>query len=182
MALKRKGFRSYTFMRRKPTLILAAGALALALQAAYAHSKPLVTMGGFLFGPPHNAQQQAFNGYYDGHLDAYYNTDDSKKSQAKAFHVNWAPLLAHSYPNATSPEYFVHGAAANGQLVVFGSEPGGTDYSPLWQEVIVTWKSAKPVLLTSDNQIFALQKKNKLTLKDTNVVLNAPIVKVKVKR
>jgi hypothetical protein len=62
---------------------------------------------------------------------------------------------------------------------VFGSQPGEVTYSPLWLETHVTWKSgASPVILTSDNQILALAKKGKLTVKKTNVVLNCPIVKV----
>ena len=49
----------------------------------------------------------------------------------------------------------------------------------MWHEVIVKWKvSAHPVLLTSDNQIFSLQKKGKLTLRQNHVILNCPIVKV----
>jgi hypothetical protein len=65
------------------------------------------------------------------------------------------------------------------QLSVFGSEPGEDDYNPLWEEFFVTWKAgAKPVLLVKDDQIKALAKKGKLTLRDAHVVLNAPIVKV----
>ena len=53
------------------------------------------------------------------------------------------------------------------------------DYNPLWDEVFVVWKpSATPVLLLSDNQINALAKAGKLTLKDPHIVLNAPITKV----
>jgi hypothetical protein len=36
----------------------------------------------------------------------------------------------------------------------------------------------KPVLLVKDDQIKALAKSKKLTLKDAHVVLNAPITKV----
>lgn len=66
------------------------------------------------------------------------------------------------------------------QLAVFGSEPPDPSYSPLWQELMVTWKSgAKVVLLTSDNQILALRSKGQLKLKRTMVVLNAPSIKVR---
>lgn len=75
--------------------------------------------------------------------------------------------------------YFVRGRAAHGQLTVFGSEPGEVDYNPLWLEVWVTWKKGvKPVLLGRDDQINSLQKKGKLTVKTTKIVLNAPILKV----
>lgn len=168
-------------MKRRILVFLALGVFVVAaVQIAYAaRTVRSVTMAGLVFGPSHNAQHQAFNGYYDGHQDEYYNTDVSKKKQAKKFHVNYAPVLSKAYPKATSPMYFVKGAAANNQEAVFGSEPGDKDYSPLWQEIIVHWKSGvTPVLLTSDNQIFAQQKKGKLTLKHTKKVLNAPITKV----
>ena len=76
-------------------------------------------------------------------------------------------------------QYFVHGTAAKGQLSVFGSEPGESDYNPLWEEFFVTWKAGvKPVLLVKDDQIKSLAKAKKVTLKDAHIVLNAPITKV----
>jgi hypothetical protein len=73
----------------------------------------------------------------------------------------------------------VRGRAAAGQLTVFGSEPGESDYNPLWEEFWVTWKSGvKPVLLGRDDQIKALAKKRELTLVDAHIVLNAPILTV----
>jgi hypothetical protein len=73
----------------------------------------------------------------------------------------------------------VRGKAAHGQLTVFGSQPGESDYNPLWEEVWVSWKKGvKPVLLGQDDQITSLVKKGKLTMKDAHIVLNAPILKV----
>jgi hypothetical protein len=137
------------------------------------------TASSLHLGAPSMQGQSIYLGFYDSHKDSYINTDDSNQAQATAWHINYAPLLAHTIA-ASSPEYFVSGRAAAGQLAVFGSEPPDKAYSPLWQEFIVTWKAGvKPVLLTSDNQILALAKKGKLTNQKTNVVLNAPILKVK---
>ena len=62
---------------------------------------------------------------------------------------------------------------------VFGSEPGEASYSPLWTEVIVTWKSGRtPALLVRDDQIDSLAKKGMLTMRTTTVINNAPITKV----
>lgn len=62
---------------------------------------------------------------------------------------------------------------------MFGSEPGESDYNPLWEEFFVTWKAGvKPVLLVKDDQIKSLAKAKKVTLKDAHIVLNAPITKV----
>ena len=75
--------------------------------------------------------------------------------------------------------YLISGPAAAGQPMVFGSEPGEDDYSPLWREITVKWKAGvTPVLLKQDDQINALQGKGELTETPTSIVLNCPIVKV----
>jgi hypothetical protein len=62
---------------------------------------------------------------------------------------------------------------------VFGSQPGESNYNPLWEEIWVTWKpGVTPVLLGQDDQIKGLVKNGKLTMKDAHIVLNAPILKV----
>lgn len=147
----------------------ALGAAALAAGAAGAFA---ATNSSLPLGPSTNTQRGSFQAYYDGHKDTYFVTDVSSKSQAAALHVNFSKELARV--KGAPAQYFI-----NGQLSVFGSQPGEPDYNPLWEEFFVTWKAgAKPVLLTSDNQINALEKKGKLTLRDAHVVLNAPIVKV----
>jgi hypothetical protein len=62
---------------------------------------------------------------------------------------------------------------------VFGSQPGEKDYSPLWSETILSWKTgATPVLLKSDTQIDQVEKMGMLSERDAHVVLNCPIIKV----
>jgi hypothetical protein len=128
-------------------------------------------------GRPSMQGQPVYRGYYDHHIDTYLVTDVSSKSQAKALHVNYSAELKSA--QGLPLQYFVRGRAAKGQLTVFGSQPGESDYNPLWQEMWVTWKKGvKPVLLGRDDQINALAKKGKLTLKEAHVVLNAPILEV----
>jgi hypothetical protein len=134
------------------------------------------------FGPSHGLHMKAFYGYYDSHRDEYVNTDDSSKSQATAFKIAYSPVLVKAIPKATSPMYFVVGRHAVGQIAFFGSEPGGSAYSPLWQEYLVRWKTGvTPVVLKSDNQALSLSAKGKLTIRSTMVVINSPITKVRVK-
>ena len=121
--------------------------------------------------------QPVYKGYYDHHLDTYLITDTSSKPQAKAMHINYAAEL--KTVKGLPDQYFVRGQAAKGQLTVFGSEPGKSDYNPLWEEVWVTWKTGvTPVLLGQDDQIKGLVQKGELTMKDAHIVLNAPILKV----
>ena len=128
-------------------------------------------------GPADHAVRPAFHGYYDGHRVTYLNTDVSNKAEAKAMHINFSPLLGKV--NGLPEIYLVEGRAATGQLAVFGAEPGEPDYSPLWAETLLTWKAgATPVVIKSDTQVNALEKKGVLTERDGHVVLNCPIVKV----
>jgi hypothetical protein len=128
-------------------------------------------------GAPTMTAQPVYKGYYDHHIDTYLITDVSNKAQAKVQHVNYAPALKAS--KALPLQYFVKGRAAAGQLTIFGSEPGESDYNPLWKEVWLTWKAGvKPVLLGQDDQINSLAKEGKLTMTVTNIVLDAPILKV----
>jgi hypothetical protein len=106
----------------------------------------------------------------------YISTDTSSKSEAAMQHINYAPGLAKALPTA-STIYFVTNGKFASRGAVFGSAPGETDYTPLWQEALVTWKNASSaVALGSDNQINSLVKSGKITLKKTGVVLNCPIV------
>ena len=148
--------------------VLAASAFAV---AAYASG------GGPAMGPAGHLLVPSFHGYYDGHKDTYLNTDVSSKADATAMRINYSARigLVKGLPEI----YLVEGKAAPNQLAVFGSEPGESNYSPLWDETILTWKaSAKPVLITSDTQINALEKKGVLTERDGHAVLNCPIIKV----
>jgi len=159
-------------MAKKAILVpLVFAAAALAAAAAYGGS------AGLVLGPSTHLSHIAYKGYYDGHKDVYLLTDVSDKAQAKALHINYAPAMKPI--KNLPPQYFVKGRAAAGQLTVFGSEPGESDYNPLWDEFFVTWKSGvKPELLVKDDQIKSLAKSKKLSLVDAHIVLDAPITRV----
>ncbi len=146
-------------------LLLAAGVTALA------------GGGSMGMGPSSSISRPAFHGYYDGHKVTYLSTDVSSKAQAKALHINYSALIGKV---KGSPEiYLVIGKAAPGQLAIFGSEPGESNYSPLWTETDLTWKAgATPVPIKSDTQINQLEKKGVLTEKPGGAVLNCPIIKI----
>ena len=122
-----------------------------------------------------------FQGYYDGHLDTYLTTDASTAMLAHKLGsgVNSAPVLSQTRGAATPREFYVLGRRASNQPVVFGSEPGESDYSPLWLVVEVHWKpGVKPVMLVRDDQIDGLAKAGKLTETTTPWVINSPITAV----
>jgi hypothetical protein len=138
--------------------------------AAYAASGPIM-------GPAASISRPAFHGFYDGHKVTYLNTDVSSKRDAAAMHINYSASIGTV---KGLPEiYLVEGRAAPRQLAIFGSEPGESNYSPLWAETILTWKAgAKPVLITSDTQIDKIEKTGVVTERDAHIVLNCPIIKV----
>jgi hypothetical protein len=162
-----------------PHRILSLFALSLAALGVAAGAYASLASSGPRMGPSSPISRPAFQGYYDGHKDAYLNTDVSDKAEAKAMHVNYAPVLK-TVPLKSAPEmYLVQGKAAAGQVAVFGSEPGESSYSPIWKETILTWKaSATPTLIKSDTQIDKLEKKGKLGERATSIRLNCPIIKV----
>jgi hypothetical protein len=93
--------------------------------------------------------------------------------------INFAPGLQHANASSMPEIYLIRGRAAPNQLAIFGSEPGEKDYSPLWRETILTWKAgATPVLVKSDTQIDAIEKKGHMTESDPHVLLNCPIIRV----
>jgi len=154
------------------TLIVVVGVLATASAAIAAATGGLPNIGS-----PKMTSEPVYKGYYDKHVDTYMLTDVSSKAQATALHINYSAAIGKV--KGLPLQYFVKGRAAKGQLTVFGSEPGGSDYNPLWEEVWVTWKTGvKPVLLGRDDQINTLASKGKLTIKDAHIVLNAPILTV----
>jgi hypothetical protein len=119
----------------------------------------------------------AFPAYYDAHKDVVVVTDAFPKPAALAFHANFAPKLSAVKAASQPLWYIVRGRAVAGQLAVLGSEPGESDYSPLWRTVIVRWKpGVSPQLLTSDDMINDLAKKGKLTVTHTSTLVNAPVV------
>ena len=118
-------------------------------------------------------------GFYDGHVDTMLSTDVSSKAQATASHINYSAAMVTQAASKYPSLYIISGPAAPNQPMVFGSEPGKPDYSPLWQQVTVKWNTGvTPVLLIRDDQVKSLATQGKLTIVATSVVLNCPIVKV----
>jgi len=161
-------------MSRKVTLIASA-----ALVAGVATTALASTFGGVpTLGPASHARVTVYKGYYDGHPDKYLVLDVSSKAQAAALHINYSPRLGHV--KGAPPQYCFQGTAAPGQVSVFGlTEPGKPNYTPLWEELFVTWKpGVTPVLFKVDDDITAAAKAGKLTIRDMHVVINTPIISV----
>lgn len=129
-------------------------------------------------GPMSMTPLTSWTGYYDGHKVLYLSTDTSSKAEAMRDHITYAPGLTRALPAANKIYLVTNGMYAS-RGPAFGTEPGESDYTPLWQEVLVTWKDpARAVFLGSDNAIIAMAKAGKVTINMTGTVLNCPIIKV----
>jgi plastocyanin len=134
-------------------------------------SAPMMSMG-----PASKLSLTTWTGYYDNKRATYIATDTSSKTMATQEHINYSASLGKALGEASLMYFATNGRFAS-HGAVFGSAPGETDYTPLWQVVLVTWKNAnQAAALGSDNQINALAAKGQLSLKHTGIVLNGPIV------
>ena len=145
--------------------------------SAPASSAAMSTLGARSLPAQTSQTLPAFPAFYDAHKDVVVVSDAYPKAAAGIFHANYAPSLGAVNPASQPAWYIVRGPAAPGQIVVLGSEPGESDYSPLWQTVIVRWKpGVTPQVLTSDNMILDLAKKGQLTATKTTVIVNATVI------
>lgn len=127
-------------------------------------------------GPSTRRTLQGFVGYFDGKPVRALATDTSSKAEAARDHLNYAPVLAGA-PARTNPIYLVANGRFAARGAVFAAIPGDARYSPLHQEVQVTWKNAHAAVpLGSDTQIAALARAGTVVLHRTGIVLDCPII------
>jgi hypothetical protein len=164
-------------MRRKLSFVPLA--VAVALVATTAAALAARSGGQPSMGPMTRVMRPAMHGFYDGHKDTFLNTDVSNRAQAREMHINFSAMLAKVPMSDTDDIFFFQGRAARGQLPVFGSEPGESEYTPIWHEHIVSWKAGvTPTVLKSDDDVNAAVKQGKLTDREPHIILNCPIIKV----
>jgi plastocyanin len=136
------------------------------------------SMTGGAMGPMSKTLRPSFTGWYDNHKVVFLATDTSSKTEAVSEHINYSASLARALDTTVAMYIIMNGKYAN-RGPVFASEPGEASYTPLWQEVFVTWKTpGKAVPLGRDDQINDLARKGVLTLTMTKTVLNCPIIEV----
>jgi len=128
-------------------------------------------------------------GYVDGKIRYFLATDASDNKIAASitnstgFKVNFAPTLVMIPMSARGQGYdFLNGIKGDGsfgfQTPVSNAVPGEKNYSPLVQLNLVKWNSsAKPTVLKSVGEIMNAQKNEQVTIINTSIVINSPVVK-----
>ncbi|MGH9877439.1 MAG: DUF7482 domain-containing protein [Nitrososphaerales archaeon] len=128
-------------------------------------------------------------GYHDGEEVFFIATESSDKTHAdlltkkNGWKVVEAPVLSKSPVTALSKVYmFTNGGAGEGSMGqqpdVFDNTPTQTnDYSPLRKITHVTWSDAgKAKDLKSVDEIMTAQTAGDVTLQETNIVMNYPMI------
>jgi hypothetical protein len=129
--------------------------------------------------------------YHDGEQVFFVHTETSDKKISDVLTnmmgspVLTVPALAQTPDSALGTVYvFTNGVRPDGprgpmgfQPDIFDSAPGDPDYTPLRQLVQLTWNNdAQPRLLTSSDQVQQAVDAGQLSVKRTDVVINAPLL------
>jgi hypothetical protein len=123
-------------------------------------------------------------GWYDGLPVQYLQTEASDQAVAEQQGVNYVPKLANAIsaqPSAVDDIYVVTNFT---QANIIASAPNPTgpgnldqEYSPLWVVSTVTWNAGMtPHTLTSEAAVTAAAANGLVTISQTNIVVNCPVV------
>ncbi len=106
------------------------------------------------------------------------------------YHTMYSPRLAdiprenvgkfYVFTNGVSQEEIEPwgGGPLGYQIDIFESVPGDEGYTPLRNPHLVTWnETAAPRILTSVAELLEAERNGELTISQTNVIVNAPVVR-----
>jgi hypothetical protein len=112
------------------------------------------------------AKKAVTPGFYRGHTIGYFDFGPIKLKPGNKLAPIWAVTNG-----------------ATGQHNVIDTVPGQSDYSPLWQLNMVTFKTGvTPYLLKSKADVDAAVAKGDATIQQTTTVVNCPVLGFKQKR
>lgn len=127
-------------------------------------------------------------GYVDGKIAYFIATDASDEQAVKSimnntgFTINYAPIIAQIPESQRGQGYLflngIKGEAPNGfQLPVANAVPGDEDYSPIWESNFVKWNdNATAKELKSVEEVLSAQNSGELTVTETDIIVNSPVV------
>lgn len=163
----------------KLLILLAVG---VSMGACSEPSRPVTGAGGITL--------PLLSAWYEGKKVYYITTDVSDPKVAQIMGANLTPRLSDGLPGYPKPPTQkslierVYAFTNSPQDKVFSSAPApigpasaDRHYSPIWLAVNVTWApTANQKTLTSEEEILEQEDAHLLTLEQTEVLLNCPIV------
>jgi len=144
-------------------------ALALVIGAATLVSAQTAKPNGYCW-------ERTFDGFYDTEVVRFILTDVSNPVWARWLAINYAPRLGLiDYDiDGVGDMFFVTNYP---QLVVFSTQRGESDYTPIWDIDLVTWVDPNDAYpLTSEAEVLAAEGAGDVDVVESGVIIDAPIV------
>ena len=133
------------------------------------------------------------DGYYNGNKVFFIHTEvsDEKMADMMTMMINFPTLHVPQLANVSDTNIgkiyvFTNGVPGSGpygggpfmfQIDVFDSIPGQTNYSNFRTPYLVTWNdNATSRILTSEEEILQAEANGELTIKNSSIVVNVPII------
>lgn len=175
-------------------IVLAAGILSAAGKAAPDPNEPALQAA-----QPADDPYEMFpiiDAYYEGEKLWFIHTDVSDEPMARrltmmvGYNTIHSPRLGeipldkvgkfYAFTNGVSQEDVGPwgGGPFGYQIDIFESVPGDEAYTPLRNPHLVTWnETATPKILTSVAELLEAERNGELTIRPTNVIVSAPVVR-----
>lgn len=165
--------------------------LSLVLLSACVKQKPVKQSEEFYEKIP------IINGYYKGEEVWFIHPDVSNAeiSEKLTRMINYKTLYVPKHNEAVDASklaklyVFTNGVNHKGvkpwgggpfgyQIDIFDSIPGDKKYTALRRPYVVTWnENSKPRILKTEEELLEAEKKGELTIKETDFVVNVPMIK-----
>lgn len=117
-------------------------------------------------------------GLVNGEKVYFIRTDTSDQAFAESEGLVFAPRLSSLVPSGLTGAAYAFDGGPTGQVTVLSSGPGRDGYTPAWRIHRVSWSAGvAPRLLGSEADVRRAGRKDELTIEETNVVMNGPVVK-----
>lgn len=164
----------FTFRTALLAVALSVGTQAIAASAYAAKAEPV----------SYSVQLPLVPGWYKGQQIFYLQTEASDPALAMSQQATYVARLSNAVtanPSAVDDIYAVTNFQQS-NIVPSAPLPEGPanadpDYTPLWQVTLVTWVNPKHAhLLTSEEDVQAAAATGEVTLSQTTIVVNCPII------
>ena len=175
-------------------IVLAAGILSAAGKAAPDPNEPALQATQSDDDP--YEMLPIIDAYYEGEKLWFIHTDVSDEPMARrltmmvGYNTIHSPRLGEIPRDKVGKFYaFTNGVSQEGvgpwgggpfgyQIDIFESVPGDEIYTPLRNPHLVTWnETATPKILTSVAELLEAERNGELTIRPTNVIVSAPVVR-----
>jgi hypothetical protein len=128
-------------------------------------------------GPFGSVTMRMYKGHFEGEDVYFIRTDASDQEFAEQEGLVFVPILQNALQAEGSfANLYTFAQSADGQGAVVTTIPGREDYTPAFHVHTVTF-AGEPELITSEADLLAAQDAGTVTVEETGVVVNYPMVR-----